>query len=75
MTKISKTEFVAPTVENIAETLPVAPSTPSGPGFAELPLSAAMLATLDRLSYTVMTPIQAASLPAALEGQIGRAHV
>ena len=66
MTKISKIESAAPTAEIIAETLPAAPT---GPGFAELPLSAAMLANLDRLNYAVMTPIQAASLPAALEGR------
>ena len=37
--------------------------------FAQLPLSAAMLANLAQLGYTQMTPIQAASLPLALEGK------
>ncbi len=38
-------------------------------GFAALPLSAAMLANLDRLGYHTMTLIQAASLPVALIGK------
>jgi len=37
--------------------------------FATLPLSAAMLANLDALGYTSMTPIQAQSLPVILKGQ------
>jgi len=37
--------------------------------FASLPLSAAMLANLDALGYTEMTPIQAQSLPVMLKGQ------
>lgn len=37
--------------------------------FHELPLSPAMLATLQQLEYLTMTPIQAASLPIALDGQ------
>jgi len=36
--------------------------------FAQLPLSPAMQANLAQLGYTQMTPIQAASLPLALEG-------
>ncbi|MEX8496088.1 ATP-dependent RNA helicase DbpA [Sphaerotilus sp.] len=36
--------------------------------FSRLPLSPAMLANLDQLGYTRMTPIQAASLPLALAG-------
>ncbi len=36
--------------------------------FASLPLPAAMLDNLQRLGYTAMTPIQAASLPPALAG-------
>ncbi|WP_027796305.1 ATP-dependent RNA helicase DbpA [Paraburkholderia acidipaludis] len=36
--------------------------------FSELPLAPAMLANLAQLGYTAMTPIQAASLPVALEG-------
>jgi len=36
--------------------------------FATLPLSAAMLANLDALGYTQMTPIQAQSLPVILKG-------
>ncbi len=44
-----------------------APST--GPAFATLPLSAAMLANLERLGYAQMTPIQAAALPLALAGK------
>ena len=63
MTKIPTIETIAPPAE-LAKNVAAA-----GPGFAELPLSAAMLANLDRLNYTVMTPIQAASLPPALEGR------
>ena len=37
--------------------------------FATLPLNPATLANLTQLGYLVMTPIQAASLPAALAGQ------
>ncbi|MBF8741127.1 ATP-dependent RNA helicase DbpA [Pseudomonas guariconensis] len=37
--------------------------------FATLPLSPAMLANLDALGYTSMTPIQAQSLPVILKGQ------
>jgi ATP-independent RNA helicase DbpA len=37
--------------------------------FARLPLSPAMLANLQQLGYLAMTPIQAASLPAALLGK------
>ena len=40
----------------------------AGPSFAELPLPAAMQATLQQLEYHSMTPIQAASLPLALAG-------
>ena len=36
--------------------------------FASLPLSAAMLANLESLGYTEMTPIQAQSLPVMLKG-------
>jgi superfamily II DNA/RNA helicase len=44
--------------------------------FSQLPLSPAMLANLDQLGYTQMTPIQAASLPLALAGRdvIGEAQ-
>ena len=44
--------------------------------FSSLPLSPALLATLDQLGYAQMTPIQAASLPLALAGQdlIGEAQ-
>ncbi|MDF1820007.1 MAG: ATP-dependent RNA helicase DbpA [Alcanivoracaceae bacterium] len=37
--------------------------------FSDLPLSAEMLATLDSLGFTGMTPIQAASLPVMLAGR------
>ena len=37
--------------------------------FSRLPLSPAMLANLQQLGYLAMTPIQAASLPAALLGK------
>jgi ATP-dependent RNA helicase DbpA len=40
----------------------------AGPGFERLPLAPATLANLQRLGYTAMTPIQAASLPLALAG-------
>ncbi len=43
-------------------------ATPNRP-FSELALSPAMLANLEQLGYTEMTPIQAASLPLALAGQ------
>ena len=46
---------------------PPATST-AGQSFAELPLSPAMLATLNQLEYHMMTPIQAASLPITLAG-------
>ena len=46
-----------------------APTPDSKLSFAQLPLSAAMQANLAQLGYTQMTPIQAASLPLALEGQ------
>jgi ATP-dependent RNA helicase DbpA len=39
-----------------------------GPSFGSLALSAPMQANLQRLGYTAMTPIQAASLPLALAG-------
>lgn len=44
-------------------------SAPSAEGFASLPLSEATRANLAQLGYTHMTPVQAASLPAALAGQ------
>jgi len=44
------------------KTLPVSST------FSSLPLSAAMLANLDALGYTTMTPIQAQSLPVMLKG-------
>ncbi|WP_018991075.1 ATP-dependent RNA helicase DbpA [Aromatoleum toluclasticum] len=54
---------------------PAEPATPDAPGptpaarpFGELPLSPALLATLEQLEYRTMTPIQAASLPLALAG-------
>ncbi|OIR15807.1 ATP-dependent RNA helicase DbpA [mine drainage metagenome] len=40
----------------------------AGRSFNELPLSPAMLATLEQLEYRTMTPIQAASLPITLAG-------
>ena len=40
----------------------------AGRPFGELPLSPALLATLEQLEYRTMTPIQAASLPLALAG-------
>ncbi|HPT58077.1 MAG TPA: DEAD/DEAH box helicase, partial [Casimicrobium sp.] len=51
---------------NTDAALDASPST--GVGFATLPLSAAMLANLDRLGYNTMTPIQAASLDLTLAG-------
>ncbi len=45
----------------------VAPST-SPDAFTKLPLSPAMLGTLQQLGYLTMTPIQAASLPLSLAG-------
>ncbi|WP_439113554.1 ATP-dependent RNA helicase DbpA [Hydrogenophaga sp.] len=41
----------------------------AAPSFSQLPLSPAMLANLQQLGYLSMTPIQAASLPAALLGK------
>src|SRR5271154_4199711 len=47
-------------------------STPAGKSadtpFSRLPLTPAMLANLEQLGYSSMTPIQAASLPIALGG-------
>ena len=37
--------------------------------FSVLPLSSAMLATIQSLDYTEMTPIQAQSLPIILAGK------
>ncbi|HBC20007.1 MAG TPA: ATP-dependent RNA helicase DbpA, partial [Alcanivorax sp.] len=37
--------------------------------FSSLPLSGDMLANLDTLGYTAMTPVQAASLPPLLQGR------
>ena len=48
-------------------TAPTSPST--APAFDSLPLAPALLATLQRLGYAHMTPIQAASLPPALAGK------
>ena len=45
-----------------------APTAVTGPSFSALPLSPATLENLQRLGYTAMTPIQAASLPLALAG-------
>ncbi len=45
-----------------------ASAAPRGPTFASLPLPPATLENLQRLGYTAMTPIQAASLPLALAG-------
>ena len=42
---------------------------PAGADFGALALSPAMLANLQQLGYTTMTPIQAASLPPALLGK------
>jgi ATP-independent RNA helicase DbpA len=53
-------------VEPIRPAAPVAPG--QGPPFSSLPLPPAALANLQRLGYTGMTPIQAASLPLALAG-------
>ena len=44
------------------------PATIDARAFNELPLSPAILATLQQLEYLTMTPIQAASLPIALAG-------
>ncbi len=46
-----------------------APEDSAGRSFNELPLSPGMQETLQQLGYLTMTPIQAASLPAALAGQ------
>ena len=45
------------------------PASTAGPSFARLPLAPHVLANLERLGYTAMTPIQAASLPLALAGR------
>ena len=52
----------------IATTPPTPPAAENGASFKSLPLSDAMLANLDRLGYTTMTLIQAASLLPALAG-------
>ena len=46
-----------------------APQAADAPGFASLPLNPATLANLQQLGYLTMTPIQTASLPAALLGK------
>ena len=48
---------------------PVSTSAAAAADFSRLPLSPAMLANLQQLGYLSMTPIQAASLPAALLGK------
>jgi ATP-independent RNA helicase DbpA len=48
---------------------PEHPRASEGAAFAALPLSPALLANLEQLGYTAMTPIQAASLPDALAGR------
>jgi len=48
---------------------PAVAGTANATDFARLPLSPAMLANLQLLGYLAMTPIQAASLPAALLGK------
>jgi ATP-dependent RNA helicase DbpA len=45
------------------------PKAPAGTDFSTLPLSPAMQANLQQLGYLQMTPIQAASLPAAMLGK------
>jgi ATP-dependent RNA helicase DbpA len=53
-----------------ASPTPNAATPAAGPNaFSALPLSPAMLANLEQLGYTSMTPIQAASLPQALLGK------
>jgi ATP-independent RNA helicase DbpA len=54
-------------IDTLPSASPPAAST-AGRSFNELPLSPAMLATLQQLEYLTMTPIQAASLPLALAG-------
>ena len=54
-------------IDTLPSASPPATST-AGRSFNELPLSPAMLATLQQLEYLTMTPIQAASLPLALAG-------
>jgi ATP-independent RNA helicase DbpA len=53
------------------QTAPATSATPATTArpFSELPLSPALLATLQQLDYLTMTPIQAASLPLTLAGQ------
>jgi ATP-dependent RNA helicase DbpA len=51
-----------------SSTLSAPASEPAGSAFSQLPLTPAMLANLEQLGYTSMTPIQAASLPIALAG-------
>jgi ATP-dependent RNA helicase DbpA len=48
---------------------PQADSPADANAFSHLPLGAATLANLDQLGYAQMTPVQAASLPAALAGR------
>ncbi|MDD2914755.1 MAG: ATP-dependent RNA helicase DbpA [Gallionella sp.] len=53
---------------DISQLTPSPPASTTGRPFSELPLSPAILATLQQLGYLTMTPIQAASLPVALAG-------
>lgn len=46
-----------------------APASTATDAFGDLPLSAPLLLALERLSFTAMTPIQAASLPFILAGR------
>ena len=45
------------------------PAATNGPAFSTLSLPPATLTNLQQLGYDVMTPIQAASLPIALQGK------
>ncbi|WP_174718423.1 ATP-dependent RNA helicase DbpA [Azoarcus sp. DN11] len=59
-------ESILPQADSATPDAPGA--TPAARPFGELPLSPALLATLEQLEYRTMTPIQAASLPLALAG-------
>ncbi len=62
-----------PPSASLSDIVPTPPAAaapdPSAPLFSSLPLPPATLANLQQLGYLAMTPIQAATLPAALAGR------
>lgn len=60
---------MAPWHFDISDVTPVAPKPPSGNSFYGLGIAPKILETLDRLSFTVPTPIQHKAIPVTIKGQ------